>query len=53
MEKKKNVSYLNENGNEANTYDIKITAHSKVHLIFTHQSILFFFTYNLCVTTFL
>lgn len=42
MEKKKNVFSLNENGNEANTYDIKITAHSKVHLIFTHQSIVFF-----------
>lgn len=26
--KKKNVFSLNENGNEANTYDIKITAHS-------------------------
>lgn len=42
MEKKKNVFSLNENGNEANTYDIKIITHSKVHLIFTHQSILFF-----------
>lgn len=40
--KKKNVFSLNENGNEANTYDIKMTAHSWVHLFFTHQSILFF-----------